>query len=218
MHPALVMTVFFMGLAGGPHCLAMCGAACAGINKKPGKVQAIWQFHVGRMFGYAVLGAVAAASVRSLAWFTSHSAALQPVWTLFHVLVLSWGLVLLAYARQPLWVEGLGSGVWAKVRQLSRLRGGIFFTGGLWAFMPCGLLYSALLVAALGGSPLGGALGMAAFGLGTSISLQIGSLLWLKLQQGNQQMGMRIAGLLLTLVAGWAIWMDATHHASIWCI
>jgi hypothetical protein len=195
----------------------MCGAACAGINKHSERAHAIWQFHAGRLFGYAVLGAIAAASVHGLAWFASRTAALQPVWALFHVLVLSWGLVLMAYARQPVWVDGMGRRVWSQMRQLSEVRGGIFFTGGLWAFMPCGLLYSALLVASLGGSPLGGALSMALFALGTSISLQVGSTLWLKLQQGNQQISMRIAGLLLSLAAGWAIWMDLTHHARIWC-
>jgi hypothetical protein len=83
--------------------------------------------------------------------------------------------------------------------------------------MPCGLLYSAVLVAGLSASAWSGAFSMAMFALGTSLSLQIGSLLWLRLQQGNQQLSMRIAGFLLSLAASWAIWMDVTHHLHIWC-
>ncbi|MEO5736925.1 MAG: sulfite exporter TauE/SafE family protein, partial [Variovorax sp.] len=31
MQTALAASAFLMGLAGGPHCVAMCGAACAGV-------------------------------------------------------------------------------------------------------------------------------------------------------------------------------------------
>ncbi|MES1264850.1 MAG: sulfite exporter TauE/SafE family protein, partial [Variovorax sp.] len=31
MQSALLATAFVMGLAGGPHCVAMCGAACASV-------------------------------------------------------------------------------------------------------------------------------------------------------------------------------------------
>jgi len=217
MQFSLVATTFFMGLAGGPHCVAMCGAACAGINNNTKNKFGIWRFHAGRAFGYASLGAIAAASVQGLAWFSSQTAALQPIWTFFHALMLCWGLILILYARQPVWVEGFGRNVWSHVRQLSLTNGGVFLTGGLWALMPCGLLYSALLVAALSGSALGGAFSMVMFALGTSLSLQIGSSLWLRLKRGNQQMSMRIAGLLLSMAASWAIWMDVTHPHRIWC-
>ncbi|HEY7986007.1 MAG TPA: sulfite exporter TauE/SafE family protein [Methylophilaceae bacterium] len=216
MQLSLAATTFLMGLAGGPHCVAMCGAACAGISKNPKHTFGIWQFHAGRVLGYAMLGAVAAASVQGLAWFSSQTAALQPIWTFFHALVLCWGLVLMTYARQPVWVDDMGRGIWSHVR-LTQTKVGVFLTGGLWALMPCGLLYSAVLVAGLSASAWSGAFSMAMFALGTSLSLQIGSLLWLRLQQGNQQLSMRIAGFLLSLAASWAIWMDVTHHLHIWC-
>jgi sulfite exporter TauE/SafE len=37
MQTSLAMTALLMGLAGGPHCIAMCGAACAGIGKAAGE-------------------------------------------------------------------------------------------------------------------------------------------------------------------------------------
>lgn len=217
----LVLTTLFMGLAGGPHCIAMCGAACAGLQKEQRSRYDIYKFHVGRLIGYASLGALAAASVKSLAWFTAQTQALHPIWTFFHVLVFCWGLLLLAYARQPMWADNFGRKIWLQVRKLSDLPGGIVFTGMLWALMPCGLLYSALLVASLNANAVNGALSMASFAIGTSVSLMLGPLLWLKLKNGKlgvtEDTSMRLAGLLLVAAAGWAIWMDLMHNTKVWC-
>lgn len=221
MQLPLVLTTMLMGLAGGPHCIAMCGAACTSLQQASKKRWQIWQFHAGRMLGYAALGALAAGSIHGLAWFSSQTKALHPLWTFFHVLVLAWGLVLVIFARQPNWADDFGRKVWKQVRKLSNLPGGVFMTGMLWALMPCGLLYSALLVASLNANPVNGALSMATFATGTSISLMLGPLLWLKLKNGQlwltEDTSMRLAGLLLTLAAGWAIWMDLMHNTKIWC-
>lgn len=221
MQTPLVLTTLFMGLAGGPHCIAMCGAACASLQKGQGGTFDLWKFQAGRLVGYASLGAVAAGSVKSLVWFSEQTLALHPLWTFFHVLVFSWGLMLLFYARQPTWADNFGRQIWAHVRKLSYLPGGVIITGMLWSLMPCGLLYSALLVASLNANPLNGALSMATFAIGTSVSLMAGPWLWLRLKNGvgwlNESISMRIAGLLLSGVAGWAIWMDLMHQVKIWC-
>ena len=92
-----------MGLVGGPHCVAMCGAACAGIGQAAGprKNTAILGFQLGRVVGYSALGAVAAASMQGLGWLTIQSSALRPVWSMFHVAAFLLGLVLLLRAQQP---------------------------------------------------------------------------------------------------------------------
>lgn len=220
MQTPLAITTLFMGLAGGPHCIAMCGAACGSFQKENGTA-AVWQFHAGRLIGYASLGGIAASSVKTLAWFSSQTIALHPLWTFFHVLVLCWGLMLLTFARQPAWADQFGQRVWRQVRQVSKLSGGGVLTGMLWALMPCGLLYSALIVASLNANPVTGALSMATFALGTSVSLLIGPWLWFKLKGGFKWLGdstsMRLAGLFLTGVAAWAIWMDLMHQTKVWC-
>jgi uncharacterized protein len=221
MQLPLVLTTFFMGLAGGPHCIAMCGAACAGFQKGQGGTSRLVKFHIGRLIGYASLGAIAAYSVKSLAWFSSQTLALHPIWTFFHVLVFCWGLMLLTYARQPTWADNVGQSIWSRVRQLSSLPGGVLMTGMLWALMPCGLLYSGLLVASLNANALNGALSMATFAIGTSVSLMLGPILWHKLKKGgnwlNDTSSMRLAGMLLAAVAGWAVWMDLMHQVKVWC-
>ncbi len=212
-----------MGLAGGPHCMAMCGAACAGLGRMggPSTPRSLWTFQAGRLAGYSLAGAAAAFAVQSLGWLTTQTAALRPVWTLFHLAVLAWGLMLVARASQPDWVSSAGRSVWSRVRPVAAARGGVFATGALWAFMPCGLLYSALLVASLSGGPLEGALSMALFALGSGVSLWLAPALLARLQQaGNrlrQDWGTRAAGALLVLAALWALWMDLAHRIAVWC-
>lgn len=222
MQTSLAVTALLMGLAGGPHCIAMCGAACAGIGKVAGErgTSVIWMFQLGRLASYSALGAVAAASMQGLGWLTTQTAVMRPVWTMFHVAAMLLGLMLLVLARQPIWLDTTARSVWSKVRALHATwgRGAPLAIGALWAFMPCGLLYSALLVAALSGGLLDGALTMMLFALGSSVSLMIGPWLLLRLHGGGTgEWGLRLAGLALVATSGWALWMGLAHDTAPWC-
>jgi sulfite exporter TauE/SafE len=230
MQSSLALTALLMGLVGGPHCVAMCGAACAGLGQAAGsrKNSALLLFQVGRVVGYSAMGGLAAASLQGLGWLTVQSAALRPVWSLFHVAAIVLGLVLVLQARQPVWLDSTGRKIWAKARQLGAGRGAApLVLGSLWALLPCGLLYSALLVAAMAGSAAAGAGVMALFALGTSVTMTLGPWLWLKLRgQGGAganaassgQWGVRLAGAALAASSGWALWMGLVHNTAPWCI
>jgi sulfite exporter TauE/SafE len=226
MQSSLALTALLMGLVGGPHCVAMCGAACAGISQAAGphKNLALWIFQLGRVIGYAILGGLAAASLQGVGWLTVQSAALRPVWSLFHVAALILGLMLLLQARQPVWLENTARKVWARTRAFAtnRGRGAPLVLGVLWALLPCGLLYSALLVAALAGNPAGGAMVMGLFAVGTSVTMVVGPWLFLRLNRspgrlGDGQWGVRLAGAALAASSGWALWMALAHNAAPWC-
>jgi sulfite exporter TauE/SafE len=107
------------------------------------------------------------------------------------------------------------------VRPLAQARGGLVATGSLWIFMPCGLLYSALLVASLSGGPLEGALSMALFALGSGVGLGLFPGVLAKLSQwgkgSNKDWGTRAAGALLAVAAAWALWADTLHRVAVWC-
>jgi sulfite exporter TauE/SafE len=234
MQSSLALTALLMGLVGGPHCVAMCGAACAGLGQAAGerKNSALLLFQLGRVVGYSVMGALAAASLQGLGWLTVQSAALRPVWSLFHVAALVLGLVLLWQARQPVWLDASGRKIWACVKQMGAGRGAApLVLGTLWALLPCGLLYSALLVAAMAGSAVAGAGVMALFALGTSVTMIAGPWLWLKLRRGQEgvglgamgraaggQWGVRLAGAALAASSGWALWMGLVHSQAPWCV
>lgn len=222
MQTSMALTALFMGLAGGPHCVAMCGAACAGISRAAGarSTQALWAFQFSRLLGYASFGAFAAGSVQGLAWLGTNTAVLRPVWTMFHVAALLLGAVLIWQARQPAWIENLGQSVWRKARPVIGSMGARapVFLGMAWALMPCGLLYSALLVASLSADALEGAAVMALFSVGTSLSLTAGPWLMLRLRGGRSgAWGIRLAGLALAVTSGWALWMGITNPTGLWC-
>jgi len=222
MQTTLATTALLMGLVGGPHCIAMCGAACAGIGQAAGTrgTAAMWTFQLGRVLGYSSLGAVAAASMQGLGWLTVQSSALRPVWSMFHVAMIVLGLLLMWKAQQPVWMEQAGRKIWVSARALVSGKGtsAPLLIGAVWTFLPCGLLYSALLVAALAGGPLEGAMVMALFAMGTSVSMMLGPWLWLKLRDHrNGDWGVRVAGLALAASSGWALWMALAHDAAPWC-
>ncbi len=228
---SLLLTAFVMGLAGGPHCLVMCGAASAAMQSKPHSrmipIRVLhsvpWSFYVGRMLGYATLGVLAASTLRGLAWLSSQSGVFQPLWTFSHTLIFAWGLLLLITGQQPGWAVQGAQQVWAWIKQHTQhAKFGYFFTGLVWALLPCGLLYSAVMLASLQSHWLQGALVMAAFSFGSAIFLMIAPLLWKHGQHSlpgwfSETSGMRLSGVILITLSVVALWMDVMHHDKLWC-
>ncbi|KQP44581.1 sulfite exporter TauE/SafE family protein [Pseudorhodoferax sp. Leaf274] len=234
MATELGMAALLMGLAGGPHCALMCGAACAGIGRAAGPHggRALAQFHTGRAAGYAAMGALAAWSVQGLGWLGGASVALRPVWSFVHLAAMALGMVLLLQARQPAWLERHGRAVWQRVRALAPRRGGSFAVGLAWSAMPCGLLQAALLTAALAGDAARGAGAMLAFAAGSALSLWAAPRLLLRLPalRGGAHgvpagragvlaaWGTRAAGLGLLASSCWALWHGLVHAQAPWCL
>ena len=223
MQTSMAVSAFLMGLVGGPHCIVMCGAACAGVARAaaPHGRMALLQFQVARAVGYALLGGFAAGSVQGLAWLGQNLAVLRPVWTMMHVAAVLLGLLLVVQARQPAWIDGWAQQVWRRTRPLMATLGrrAPVMLGVGWALMPCGLLYSALLVASLSASVWSGAAIMALFALGTTVSLVAGPWLLLHLRGGRAgSWGIRLAGVALVATSGWALWAGLTAPTGLWCL
>ena len=221
MDAALVVSALLMGLAGGPHCAAMCGAAQAGLTRaggSPGAAANLLALQGGRLLGYAVGGAVVSASVASFGALQAAAPWLRPLWTLVHVAAIALGLWLLWNGAAPAWLARVAPNARVlagpqPIRWVLRLaatsRAGL--VGACWIAMPCGLLQSALLVAALASGPLQGASVMAAFALASSISLWLGPQLWRRLwrQRGADvaaTASVRLAGALLAGASLFALW------------
>ena len=224
MSSSLILTGLLMGLVGGPHCVGMCSAACVGVVGRQlqgqGQHGRLLVFQIGRVLGYALFGAVVAGSVQAMAWMAENSQLLRPIWTLFHVVLLFLGASLLLLGRQPYWLDGWGQAVWRRVGPRAQALGAKApaLVGVLWALLPCGLLYSALLVAALSVSWWQGAGVMAAFAVGSGLSMGAGA--WWLLRAGRNASGhwaMRLAGLALLATSGWALWMGITQPSGLFC-
>ena len=164
----------------------------------------------------------AAATVQAVGWLSNATGGLRPAWTFLHLAVLAWGLTLLVLARQPAWAEQAGRALWQRVRPAAAGPAGVFGAGLVWTFTPCGLLWSALLIAALAGTPAQGALAMAAFAVGSGVWLGAFPLLLRRLRRAAGRFGeariTRLSGLLLVAAAAWALWADALHRFVAWCM
>ncbi len=181
MLTGLLLTAFLMGLGGIPHCTAMCGAACAAALPR-GLPAAAW---FGRLLGYALLGAVAAVSAGAVSRWGREVAMLKPLWVMVQVAAVMLGLYLLMVGRMPAVLDGAGRSAYDSLRarmaglpqQMSEPWQSMWrlswpFVGGMaWALLPCGLLYAALMVAALAPDAQAGAGVMASFALPSSVGV-----------------------------------------------
>jgi sulfite exporter TauE/SafE len=228
---ALLITAALMGLAGTPHCAAMCGAACVAVGGgAPGWSSA--GFQLGRLASYAAAGAVAAGSVQWLGRLGEWTPLLKPLWIAVHVAALMLGAWLLVRGTQPRWVQQLApfralpettaSGAvpvtWG-ARARGPARAGV--AGLLWVAWPCGLLQSALMVAALAAGAVGGAAVMGAFAMTSSLGLIAAPWLLRLVARGTGEPARaamtRVAGALLAAASLWALGHGLWHQVAAWC-
>jgi len=173
----VLAAAFAAGLLGSAHCLGMCGgisglfAAGATVASFRTQLPLAIAYNLGRIGSYAFLG-VMVAMIGSTT-VSAIPALTAPVRLASGVLIILVGLQVAFNLRLLAPVEKIGAKLWNKL--VPHARGLIPATsatravglGLIWGWLPCGLVYSALLLAATTAEPAGGGLVMIAFGLGT---------------------------------------------------
>ena len=173
-----MLAALALGLAGLPHCGAMCAAPCMAACRPgpglPASASSVLVLQIGRLMGYAVLGAIAAQSVGFARLAASHVEALRPLWLMLQMALLICGVWLLLRGAVPRWMDHLTPAAAWPARWANRLsaKSGRWpagvrsaLVGVAWAVLPCAQLYAAVLVAALAPDAAGGAAVMVVFGL-----------------------------------------------------
>lgn len=216
------------GLLGSTHCLAMCGgiagAMAMGIpeqRRTPGRLAGyLALYNVGRVTSYAVAGAIAggiglwlgsmmevAAWSRALRWATG-------------LLMIAIGLQVALRWQGLRWLEALGGRFWQRLAPLARRLmpvrdpGTALALGALWGWLPCGLVYSVLVVAAVSGGPGEGASLMAAFGVGTMPAMLATGAVAGRLRRYTGDPRLRgAAGALVVAFGLWTLFGPAVMHA-----
>ena len=129
-------------------------------------------FNAGRIGSYAIAGALAGL-LGSVPALINVAAVQTAAYWLANAMLVALGLTLMNAWHGLARVEQVGQLLWRRVqpaiRRLLPVRhvGQALALGGLWGWVPCGMVYSVLMTALLTGSALNGALVMLAFGLGT---------------------------------------------------
>lgn len=166
------------GLFGSGHCALMCGPlACAGLtpsgaqDEGRGRWRSAWAWQLGRLAGYAAVGAALGGFGRAVVGTLVGSGARAVPWIMAAGLVLSALGVGAKVRRAPVLAQIPRRLARAGARISPARRAAL--RGLATPFLPCGLLYGAFLMAAGAASVAGGALVMTAFGLGSVPALAL---------------------------------------------
>jgi sulfite exporter TauE/SafE len=174
MTPLEFSLVLSLGLVSGLHCLGMCGPIVLAYGlplAKGQRLRAHLSYHAGRVLTYMLLGALAGAAGGALG-LLGRLAGLTTGARIFAGAAMILAGLLLAGLLPSSGPARIGS-------RFSRVAGRLlrpgsankFALGLVLGFLPCGLVYAALLKAVESAGALDGALTMLAFGLGTAAAL-----------------------------------------------
>lgn len=221
-----------LGFAASGHCMVMCGGiasalgmATAGNRRGRPRLALLIAYQLGRVASYALAGAMIGGMLGGIIALLDLEAVRFGLRALSALaLLLAAGV---AFGRVRDTGLGLGSRLWPRLAPLGRrllpvttpLRALGF--GMIWGWMPCGFVYSVLLIAALGADAWQSAATMVAFGLGTIPAMLVTSLgMPQALRLAGGPRARTAAGVVLlacaaaTLVVPWLPLHEATLGAS----
>jgi sulfite exporter TauE/SafE len=235
MTVSLLLASASLALVGGFHCTAMCAGL---IRPLTHSLAERLVFVVARICSYAVLGGVVGAGsevfthiasgpgvLRSVWWMLQLSVVLSAMWmvlsgrTMADILGNRFGLILLS--NQPAASVGNATPSVSKpIHFYSGQRSSLIrsaLAGAAWAALPCGLLYSAAMLAWVSGSMLSGAALMAVFAVVSSLFLNVSFFVGRIARSFglnySEQFGNRFAGAAV-LLASAGLLLQHTGHAD----
>lgn len=224
------ITAFLLGLFSTVHCIAMCGSVIGALTLSlPSDIREsqrrmlpfVFNYNIGRILSYGAAGLIVGLLSTPLTQLNAH-------WVLriFSVLVMiAMGLYLAGWFPKFARAERLGAPVWRLLQPIGqkllpvKSYSHAFFLGMVWGWLPCGLVYAALAVAATAGDPVKGGLVMLAFGAGTLPAVMGAGLFTGMLAALARSKKLRqFAGVLIILMAVatlfWPIEAVHDHHHS----
>lgn len=176
------LAAFLIGLTGGVHCVGMCGGIVGALTlglplarERPllARLPFLLAYNTGRIASYVAAGALAGgvgAWAANLVSVHRAQLGLQVVAGLFMILL---GLYLAGWWPVLGHLERAGGVLWRRIEPLGRRLLPVrtlpqaLGIGLVWGWLPCGLVYSALVWAIGAGGAGKGALLLLGFGLGT---------------------------------------------------
>jgi sulfite exporter TauE/SafE len=177
-----LVSAFIVGLFSTLHCLGMCGGIIGALtfslppeirNHRWRLLPYVSAYNLGRIGSYTLIGAIVGGLGENLFTFISPRYGHLILQGIAVVIMLGIGLYLAGWFPRFAEIEKLGLPIWRKLEPLGqkllpvRSPSHAFLFGLIWGWLPCGLVYSALLWSASTGSAINGALFMFIFGAGT---------------------------------------------------
>jgi len=218
-------SAYLIGLMGSAHCIGMCGGISAslsmalpvGTGYRRRQSLMLLAFNGGRIASYVMIATLIALLTTGAA---DQYASVGPVLrTIAGGLLILMGLSMGQWWQGIRYIERLGAPVWSKVSPLTQRVMPVDRTwkalilGGLWGWLPCGLIYSTLGWAAMQPTVGSAAMTMLFFGLGTLPSMLATGYAASSINRlrGNRYFR-QLAGVLLI---GFGLWtLPLTHMAA----
>lgn len=177
-----IIIAFNLGLVSTTHCIGMCGgiltALMFGSNdtekiNKPQRLKRSFIYNIGRITSYSLAGLTAGILGESFIGLSQSTNAHLFLQVIAAFVLIGLALNILGLSPLSKLTESIGMNLWKKIQPLFRHLYPInthwrtFLFGMLWGWLPCGLVYSVLLLSLSTGTGLEGMLTMLFFGLGT---------------------------------------------------
>lgn len=177
-----LLSAMLIGLFSAVHCLGMCGGIMGALTfslpaetrQKSGHLALyIAAFNVGRVASYVAAGALLGAIGETFYHVVNLPLAHYALQTIAALLLAGIGLYLAGWFPRFALIERIGVPIWRRLEPLGRrlvpvrsLPQALLY-GMIWGWLPCGLVYTTLLMTLAAPSAQQGALFMLAFGLAT---------------------------------------------------
>lgn len=216
-------TAFLLGLMSSAHCVGMCGGIMGALSmaipqhRRTSRWWILFCYNLGRIVSYALIGFL----LGTLAQQLSESGGVVMLRWVAGLLLIAMGLYLANWWKGLIYLERLGSYLWVYIQPLGKHLMPVDSAwkalplGFIWGWLPCGLVYSALVFASSSGHSVQAAGLMLAFGLGTLPTVWLSGVMAQELNRWLQIKQLRWAMATLIILFGvWTIWGSNGSHAA----
>jgi sulfite exporter TauE/SafE len=233
---ASTLVAFTMGLFSSMHCIGMCGSIIGTLtlslspeirNQKKRLFPFVFNYNLGRIISYTVAGALAGVIEALVTMPMGEISGHRLLQLLSAAIMTGAGLYIAGWFPRFAYIEKFGLRFWKLIEPFGRKLIPVknwtqaFLFGMVWGWLPCGLVYSALAVAATAGDIGQSALAMLFFGLGTlpavmGVGIMTGILTRLsRMQRFKQAVGLFMIALALFAALPWLNPMAITTHSAL---
>lgn len=176
------IAALLLGLFSSVHCLGMCGGIMSALTYSlPAETREkrhilftfLLLYSLGRITSYFLAGVLLGSAGKSVYALLTPETGHFGLQLIAALMMCAVGLYLAGWFPKFAYIERIGIPIWKRLEPLGRkllpvqspLQAMLY--GLVWGWLPCGLVYSALLLTITAGGPIEGGLFMFSFGLGT---------------------------------------------------
>lgn len=211
------LVALLMGLFSALHCLGMCGSIIGSLTlslrreireNKRLLMPFVASYNAGRIVSYSLAGMLAGIAEHVLSMPLGEGHGHRILQIVSALIMLGAGLHIAGWFPRFAYIEKVGGKMWQRIEPYGRRLVPVetlpraFVFGMIWGWLPCGLVYTALALAATTGDVVRSTFTMFAFGVGTMPAVMgVGIMTSLMVRLSNMKKFRQAAGVTLIALA-----------------